>query len=123
MAEAIAALVRAVRLRDGLRHIYVVGHDFGALVGWRVAQLLTRDELAGLVSFEPHPELLSRVPRLEETPLPSNDVPPPHMAPMANIPELCTAHLCRSQALKIHRFGLQRLKSSALPEQSRALEA
>ena len=27
MAEAVAALVRAVRLRDGLRHIYVVGHD------------------------------------------------------------------------------------------------
>ena len=71
MAEAIAALVRAVRLRDGLRHIYVVGHDFGALVGWRVAQLLTRDELAGLVSFESHPELLSRVLRL----VPARELP------------------------------------------------
>ena len=52
----------------------------------------------GVGFFKPHKpfvfpaELLSRVPRLEETPLPSNDVPPPHMAPMANIPELCTAH-------------------------------
>lgn len=51
----------------------------------------------GVGFFKPHKpyvfpaELLRYVPPLLETPLPSNDLPPHGMAPMANLPELCTA--------------------------------
>lgn len=51
----------------------------------------------GVGFFKPHKpyvfpaELLRHVPRLHETALPANSAPPPAMAPMANLPELCTA--------------------------------
>ena len=52
----------------------------------------------GVGFFKPHKpfvfpaELLRRVPRLHETALPANSAPPMRMPPMANLPELCTAH-------------------------------
>ena len=56
----------------------------------------------GVGFFKPHKpfvfpaEILRRVPSLEATSLPTNNVPPRAMAPMASIPELCTAHGARS---------------------------
>ena len=57
----------------------------------------TRPFWLGVGFFKPHKpfvfpaELLSKVPRLHETALPTNFAPPSGMAPMANLPELCTA--------------------------------
>ena len=51
----------------------------------------------GVGFFKPHKpyvfpaEFLRNVPKLHETALPSNSAEPPGMAPMANLPELCTA--------------------------------
>ena len=52
----------------------------------------------GVGFFKPHKpfvfpaELMRKVPHLSEVALPRNSQPPANMAPMANIPELCTSH-------------------------------
>mmetsp|Transcript_27436 Transcript_27436/g.75020 ORF Transcript_27436/g.75020 Transcript_27436/m.75020 type:complete len:1429 (-) Transcript_27436:268-4554(-) len=59
IADRLSGFIRP--LKNEYNEIYVVGHHFGGIVGWRVASILGKDILSGFITFAPLPSVLDAV--------------------------------------------------------------
>jgi len=59
-AEQVASFITESKAKIRYEKVFLVGHDYGGLVGWVVAGMLSKDILSGFISFSPSPQIYAR---------------------------------------------------------------
>eukprot|EP00984_Skeletonema_dohrnii_P007781 scaffold2870_cov151-Skeletonema_dohrnii-CCMP3373.AAC.3 len=59
-AEQVANFITESKTKFQYEKVFLVGHDYGGLVGWVVAGMLSKNILSGFISFAPSPQVFAK---------------------------------------------------------------